>query len=293
MFADAQHTPFASVRKYCGWIIFRVAKRDEIFQHPNSGALIAGAQRAPNQPIAFELNVFGREQQTSLHRPVGEFSGERVPQGHIRLGLRSRLNSLPVRHTHIIPSSWTHGLRCCYFEDDDDELRATQATDSRGNYWRPGWNPRRLALQGHRPRVCALESKRLLPCTVPGRLPEGPAPWRRASREAGGVVSPPARSGQDLRLSPVKGIALSHKAYDLRGRDGYLICSVARAKAEQGIAAGTLELRMNSSGAYLAAVDLGYPPVPRVSGEQRSPFATIPIDRPDLDRSEEHTSELQ
>jgi hypothetical protein len=97
-------------------------------------------------------------------------------------------------------------------------------------------------------------------------------------------VSPPTRSGQDLRLSPVKGIALSHEAYDLRGRDGYLICSVARAKAEQGIAAGTLELRMNSSGAYLAAVDLGYPPVPRVSGEQRSPFATIPIDRPDLDQ---------
>jgi hypothetical protein len=52
---------------------------------------------------------------------------------------------------------------------------------------------------------------------------------------------------------------LSHDKYDLRARDGKLICTVARAKAEQGIASGDLELWNGPSGACLRAVGSSYP----------------------------------
>jgi hypothetical protein len=90
-------------------------------------------------------------------------------------------------------------------------------------------------------------------------------------------------AAENIRRSPEYRVALSHDSYDLRGRDGLLLCRVERAKAERAIIAGVLELRTDSSGAYLAAMALSYPPAARESNEQRSPFRAARIDKPDLD----------
>ena len=76
---------------------------------------------------------------------------------------------------------------------------------------------------------------------------------------------PAARPVRNIRLSPADGIPLPHDSYDLRARDGKLICTVSRSRAEQGIASGALELWDGPSGAYLRAVNLSYPPEARPS----------------------------
>jgi hypothetical protein len=78
--------------------------------------------------------------------------------------------------------------------------------------------------------------------------------------------SPPAaRPARNIRLSPADGIPLPHDSYDLRARDGKLICTVSRSRAEQGIVSGDLELWDGPSGAYLRAVNLRYPDEARSS----------------------------
>lgn len=74
-------------------------------------------------------------------------------------------------------------------------------------------------------------------------------------------MSPPSavRPSADIRLGPADGRALLNEVYDLRGRDGKVICGVPRDKAEQGIAAGQLELWRGRHGAYLRPVALSYP----------------------------------
>jgi hypothetical protein len=71
--------------------------------------------------------------------------------------------------------------------------------------------------------------------------------------------SPPAASGQDIRLSPACAKGLLHERYDLRGRDGLRICIVSRDAAARQIAVGTVELVLGASGAYLRATSLPYP----------------------------------
>ena len=72
--------------------------------------------------------------------------------------------------------------------------------------------------------------------------------------------SPPgARAHTDIRLSPAKSGTLLMRSYDLRGRDGKLVCSVSREQALQGVAAGSLELWSGAAGAYLRAAKLAYP----------------------------------
>jgi hypothetical protein len=69
----------------------------------------------------------------------------------------------------------------------------------------------------------------------------------------------PAAAGENIRLSPANGMALSRDSYELRARDGKLICTVARAKAEQAIDSGDLELWDGPHGAYLRAAWISYP----------------------------------
>jgi hypothetical protein len=73
------------------------------------------------------------------------------------------------------------------------------------------------------------------------------------------VSAAPAAAGEHIRLSPADGRALHKNHYELRGRDGKLICTVRRDRAAAGIAAGALELWHGPSGAYLRAVGLAYP----------------------------------
>ena len=70
---------------------------------------------------------------------------------------------------------------------------------------------------------------------------------------------------ESIRLSPAGGIALSQARYDLRARDGALLCTVTRERAEHGIRTGALELWSGPSGAYLRAVDSHYPTESRSS----------------------------
>lgn len=76
---------------------------------------------------------------------------------------------------------------------------------------------------------------------------------------------PGAARGQHIRLSPADGtsVHLDRARYELRGRDGRLICTVARERAAQGIASGALEMWAGPSGAYLQAPEACYPDVAR------------------------------
>lgn len=88
---------------------------------------------------------------------------------------------------------------------------------------------------------------------------------------------PTARPSRNIRLSPADGIALSHDRYDLRARDGMLICHVSRDHAERGIATGTLELWRGPDGAYLrAAASLVYPEHERRHAESHAKLPAPP-----------------
>lgn len=76
---------------------------------------------------------------------------------------------------------------------------------------------------------------------------------------------PTARPARNVRLSPADGIPLPHDSYALRARDGKLVCTVSRNRAEQGIASGVLELWDGPSGAYLRGTNLSYPAEERSS----------------------------
>src|SRR4051812_35498369 len=70
----------------------------------------------------------------------------------------------------------------------------------------------------------------------------------------GRMTGPSAvRAHVEFRRSPAEGRGLLHDSYELRGRDGLLICRVSRHRAEEGIAAGQLVLRDGKHGAYLSA----------------------------------------
>jgi hypothetical protein len=73
------------------------------------------------------------------------------------------------------------------------------------------------------------------------------------------MTSTGADRPKDIRLSPADGIPLSNERYDVRARDGKLIRTVDRAKAELAIASGHFELWSGPSGAYLRPVNLAYP----------------------------------
>lgn len=79
----------------------------------------------------------------------------------------------------------------------------------------------------------------------------------------------------DVRLSPADGIALSAASYDLRGRDGKLVCTVSRGRAESGLRSGALELWRGQSGIYLRAAGLSYPSSDRATSRPAN-LATIP-----------------
>lgn len=69
------------------------------------------------------------------------------------------------------------------------------------------------------------------------------------------MMGPPgAERPQSFRRGPADGTGLLHERYDLRAADGTLICSVARDAAARELAAGRVELRQGSSGAYLRPV---------------------------------------
>jgi hypothetical protein len=70
---------------------------------------------------------------------------------------------------------------------------------------------------------------------------------------------PAARPGEHIRIDPATATTLSRAIYELRGRDGQLICAVGRKRAECGLRAGALELWRGPSGAYLRAAGLSRP----------------------------------
>jgi hypothetical protein len=72
-----------------------------------------------------------------------------------------------------------------------------------------------------------------------------------------------AGDGRNIRLNPARTEGLSLDRYDLRARDGKLICTVSRDRAEQGIADGQLELWQGVHGAYLRPVTAAYPTASR------------------------------
>jgi hypothetical protein len=82
---------------------------------------------------------------------------------------------------------------------------------------------------------------------------------------------------QHIRRSPADGKALLMCSYELRGRDGKRVCSVARGDAERGIAAGFLELWNGPAGAYLRSAALAYP-------ERERATSRPPESRPSLPR---------
>jgi hypothetical protein len=90
-------------------------------------------------------------------------------------------------------------------------------------------------------------------------------------------MNSPAAAETNIRLSPADTGALLMRAYDLRGRDGNRVCTVAREEAERGIAAGSLELWKGPAGAYLRSASLPYP-------ERERATSRPPDSRPSLPR---------
>jgi hypothetical protein len=84
------------------------------------------------------------------------------------------------------------------------------------------------------------------------------------------------RRHEHIRLSPADRVTLPAERYDLRGRDGKLICTVTRDRAQAGIASGVLELWSGTSGAYLRAVGLSYPEFSRAPSRPVETWPSLP-----------------
>jgi hypothetical protein len=82
--------------------------------------------------------------------------------------------------------------------------------------------------------------------------------------------------GQDIRFSPADGAALLHQSYDLRARDGKVIATVSRERAQRGIAAGALELWKGPAGAYLRSALLSRPAEARSTSVQPDSRNVLP-----------------
>jgi hypothetical protein len=89
---------------------------------------------------------------------------------------------------------------------------------------------------------------------------------------------PIARPPQDIRLSPAEAgvVSLSNPRYDLRARDGKLICTVTRESAERGIVQGCFQLWRGPAGAYLRSVGLTAPSDARPASVQQDSRKLLP-----------------